>query len=65
MSEARILVAIACGGHVFEYWFDRDSLHTVLQQIGKAAADPDLPLTWYAAARLSQKCRQLAALAAD
>ena len=62
--SARLFVAIACGGHVFEFWFDCESLPVVLQQIGRAAADPQLPLTWNAAALLKLKARQLAAHAA-
>ncbi|MGH7199432.1 MAG: hypothetical protein ACREJB_02435 [Planctomycetaceae bacterium] len=43
----------------YVFLYDDDSPAVLLQELGRSAADPELSFTWYDAAVLSQKVRQL------
>lgn len=60
MSQQGInVLALLKGDERYVFLYDDQSLHQVLQTLGRYAADPELSFTWYDAAILSQRVRQL------
>ncbi|MEW4489108.1 hypothetical protein AB1L42_13590 [Thalassoglobus sp. JC818] len=61
MSRSVNVVAMVKDGERFVFLFDAESAPQLLQTFGHYAADPELNFTWYDAAVLSQRVRQLQA----
>jgi hypothetical protein len=53
------VVAICKGEQRFVFIFDDESLPEALKTVGKYAADPEMPFSWYDAAIVSQRMRNL------
>jgi hypothetical protein len=53
------VLALVKGSERYVFLYDDDSLRSLLQTLGRYAADPDLSFTWYDAAILSQKVRRM------
>ncbi len=53
------VIALMKDGERYVFLYDESSIATLLQTLGKYAADPELNFTWYDAAVLSQKVRRL------
>lgn len=53
------VIALVKDSERYVFLFDDDSIAATLKQFGKFAADKALNFTWYDAAILSQKMRQL------
>jgi hypothetical protein len=53
------VLALVKGSERYVFLYDDDSLRSLLQTLGRYAADPELSFTWYDAAILSQKVRRL------
>ena len=52
-------VAIVKGDERYVFLFTDDNMTETLRQLGRFASNPELSFTWYDAAILSQKIRQL------
>jgi hypothetical protein len=66
MSQQGInVLALLKGEERYVFLYDDRSTDQVLQTLGRYAADPELSFTWYDAAVLSQRVRQLNAEAED
>lgn len=59
------VLALLKGEERYVFLYDDRSTDQVLQTLGRYAADPELSFTWYDAAVLSQRVRQLSAEAED
>jgi hypothetical protein len=59
MSSSVNVLALVKDGERFVFLYDDTSISTLLQTLGKYAADPELNFSWYDAAVLSQKVRRL------
>lgn len=59
MSSSVNVLALVKDGERFVFLYDESSIPTLLQTLGKYAADPELNFSWYDAAVLSQKVRRL------
>lgn len=59
MSSSVNVLALVKDGERFVFLYDETSISTLLQTLGKYAADPELNFSWYDAAVLSQKVRRL------
>jgi hypothetical protein len=59
-TEINVL-ALVKGEERYIFLFDDDNRVETLRQIGRYAANPELSFTWYDAAVMSQKIRQVAA----
>lgn len=59
MSDAVNVLALVRDGHRYVFLYDDDSVDTVLASLSEYANDPDLDFTWYDAAVLAQRVRQL------
>ena len=53
------VLALVKGSERYVFLYDDDSLRSLLQTMGRYAADPELSFTWYDAAILSQKVRRI------
>ncbi len=53
------VLALVKGSERYVFLYDDQSLRSLLQTLGRYAADPELSFTWYDAAILSQKVRRL------
>ncbi len=53
------VLALVKGSERYVFLYDDESLRSLLQTMGRYAADPDLSFTWYDAAILSQKVRRM------
>ena len=53
------VLALVKGSERYVFLYDDDSVRSLLQTLGRYAADPELTFTWYDAAILSQKVRRL------
>ena len=53
------VLALVKGTERYVFLYDDQSLRSLLQVLGRYAADPDLSFTWYDAAILSQKVRRI------
>lgn len=59
MSSSVNVLALVKDGERFVFLYDESSIASLLQTLGKYAADPELSFSWYDAAVLSQKVRRL------
>jgi hypothetical protein len=59
MSSSVNVLALVKDGERFIFLYDQSSIASLLQTLGKYAADPELNFSWYDAAVLSQKVRRL------
>jgi hypothetical protein len=53
------VLALVKGSERYVFLYDDESLRSLLQTMGRYAADPNLSFTWYDAAILSQKVRRM------
>ncbi|MFO1096155.1 MAG: hypothetical protein U0992_23040 [Planctomycetaceae bacterium] len=53
------VLALVKDGERYVFLYDDNSVTQVLQTLGRYAADPELSFSWYDAAVLSQRVRQL------
>lgn len=54
-----MIALVKSNGERYVFLFDRESHETVQKTLARFAADPELSLTWYDAAILSQKLKAL------
>jgi hypothetical protein len=54
------VIALVKGSEKYVFLFDDDNRVETLRQIGRYAMNPELSFTWYDAAVMSQKIRQVA-----
>ena len=59
MSRAVNVLALVRDGQRYVFLYDDNSVETVLSQLAEFASDPELDFTWYDAAMMSQRVRQL------
>ena len=59
MERGVNVLALMKDGERFVFLYDDQSSGTLLQTLGRYAANPDLNFSWYDAAVLSQKVRRL------
>ena len=57
MGQEVNVLALVKGGERYIFLFDDANRTSTLRMLGRYAADPELSLTWYDAAVLSQKIR--------
>src|ERR1700691_4245745 len=53
------VLALVKGSERYVFLYDDESLRSLLQTMGRYAADPNLSFTWYDAAILSQTVRRM------
>jgi hypothetical protein len=53
------VLALVKGSERYVFLYDDESLRSLLQTLGRYAADPELSFSWYDAAILSQKVRRI------
>lgn len=61
MSRAVNVLALVRDGQRYVFLYDDNSVDTVLAKLAEFANDSELDFTWYDAAMLSQRVRQLQA----
>jgi hypothetical protein len=61
MSRAVNVLALVRDGQKYVFLYDDNSIETVLAQLAEFADDPELDFTWYDAAMLTERVRQLQA----
>ena len=59
MQRAMNVLALVKDGERYVFLYDEESPDTLLQTLGRYAADKELSFTWYDAAVLSQRVRKL------
>ena len=59
MSRAVNVLALVRDGQRYIFLYDDNSVQQVLAQLGDFAGDPELDFTWYDAATLSKRVRDL------
>lgn len=59
MKRGVNVLALVKDGERFVFLYDDESTSTLLQTFGRYAADKDISFSWYDAAVLSQKVRNL------
>ena len=59
MQRGVNVIALVKDSERYIFLYDDESSATLLQNLGKFAANPDLSFSWYDAAVLSQKVRTL------
>jgi hypothetical protein len=59
MDQEINVLALVKDGHRYVFMYDDNSFESLLQTLGRYAADPDMNFSWYDAAILSQKVRRL------
>jgi hypothetical protein len=59
MPQGINVLALVKDGERYVFLYDDHSTSQVLQTLGRYAADPELSFSWYDAAVLSQRVRQL------
>ncbi|MCA9026891.1 MAG: hypothetical protein KDA86_16920 [Planctomycetaceae bacterium] len=59
MQKSVNVLALVKDGERYVFLYDEKSVSTLLQTLGRYAADPELNFSWYDAAVLSQKVRRL------
>ena len=59
MAKSINVLALVRDGHRFVFLYDDDSIDTVLATLSEYAADPELEFTWYDAAVMAQRVRQM------
>ena len=65
MSQAVNVLALVRNGQRYIFLYDDNSVRQVLSQLTEFAGDPELDFTWYDAATLSQRVRDLQSEEAD
>jgi len=65
MSRAVNVLALVRDGQKYIFLYDDNSVQQVMSQLAEFAADPELDFTWYDAATLSQRVRDLQSEEAD
>ena len=65
MSQAVNDLALVRNGQRYIFLYDDNSVRQVLSQLAEFAGDPELDFTWYDAATLSQRVRDLQSEEAD
>ncbi len=65
MSQAVNVLALVRNGQRYIFLYDDNSVRQVLSQLAEFAGDPELDFTWYDAATLSQRVRDLQSEEAD
>jgi hypothetical protein len=60
MSGEVNVVALVRGDEQYIFMFDESNRTETLRMLGRYAADPELSFTWYDAAVMSQKVREMA-----
>ena len=58
MARGVNVLALLKNGERYVFLYDDQSAETLLQTLGRYAADPELSFSWYDAAVLSQHVRQ-------
>lgn len=61
MSQDINVLALVKGEERYVFLFDDDNRSETLRTLGRYASNPELSFSWYDAAVLSQKIRQVAA----
>lgn len=61
MSEAVNVIALVRDEHRFVFVYDDHSIDTLLVTLSQYAEDPELEFSWYDAAKLSQRVREMLA----
>ena len=61
MSHEINVLALVKGNERYVFLFDDDNRSETLRTLGRYASNPELSFSWYDAAVLSQKIRQVAA----
>ena len=59
MAQALNVLALVRDEHRFVFLYDDDSIETMLATLCQYANDPELEFTWYDAAMLAQRVRQM------
>lgn len=59
MERGVNVLALMKNGERFVFLYDDESSGSLLQTLGRFAANPDLSFSWYDAAVLSQKVRKM------
>ncbi len=59
MSSEVNVVALVRGEEQYIFMFDEENRTDTLRMLGRFAADPELSFTWYDAAILSQRIREI------
>lgn len=59
MDKGVNVIALVKDSERYIFLYDDESAPTLLQTLGRYAADPELSFTWYDAALLSQRVRRL------
>ena len=65
MSRAVNVLALVRDGERYIFLYDDNSVQQFLSQLAEFAGDPELDFTWYDAATLSQRVRDLQSEEAD
>ena len=65
MSQAVNVLALVRNGQRYIFLYDDNSVRQVLSQLAEFAGDPELDFTWFDAATLSQRVRDLQSEEAD
>lgn len=65
MSQEINVLALVKGEERYIFLFDDNNRSEALRQLGRYASNPELSFSWYDAAVLSQKIRQVTAEAAQ
>lgn len=65
MSQDINVLALVKGDERYVFLFDDNNRSEVLRTLGRYASNPELSFSWYDAAVLSQKIRQVTAEAAE
>ena len=65
MDRGVNVLALVRESERYIFFYDDESSATLLRTLGRYAGDPDMSFTWYDAAVLSQKVRQLQRESAD
>lgn len=59
MSRAVNVLALVRDGEKYVFLYDDNSVETLLEKLAEFAEDPELDFTWYDAAMLSKRVRNL------
>ena len=61
MSDSVNVIALVRDEHRFVFVYDDHSIDTLLVTLSEYAEDPELEFSWYDAAKLSQRVREMLA----
>ncbi len=62
MTNSVNVLALVRDEHRYVFLYDDQSVREVLSQLSASASDPELDFTWYDAAILSQRVREMSEL---